>query len=243
MKRIFALLLSTLVCSTAMAEFEELRSNLLRAVPALVIESIETSPIEGLYSVSLSDGSMLQATKDGKFFVYGDLYRIDGDSLVNQSEFKRNSKRRQILEGLKEEDMVVFAPLEGEVKATLTVFTDVDCGYCRRLHQEVPELNRMGIAVRYLAYPRMGIHEPHTPSYNKLVSAWCADNRKLALTQAKAGQAIEEKFCENPVDQQFAMGEAMGVTGTPAILYEDGRLSAGYKPAAQFAQILGIEVN
>ncbi len=243
MKHVFLLLLSGLVCSASAAEFDELRNNLQRAVPALVIDSIEKSPIEGLYSVALSDGSVLQATADGKFFVYGDLYQINGDSLVNQSEFKRNSKRREILASLNEEDMVIFAPKEGEIKATITVFTDVDCTFCRRLHQEVPELNRMGVAVHYLAYPRMGIREPHTPAYNKLVSAWCADNPKIALTQAKAGQEIEAKQCENPIDQQFAMGEAMGVTGTPAILYEDGRLSAGYKTAAQFAQILGVEVN
>ena len=109
-------------------------------------------------------------------------------------------------------------------KATITVFTDIDCGYCRKLHQDVPELNRLGVAVRYLAFPRAGIG---SDSYDKAVSVWCADDQQKALTKAKAGKDIEMKTCVNPVAEQYGLVDAFGVTGTPAIFYEDGTLQAG----------------
>ena len=122
-------------------------------------------------------------------------------------------------------------------KTAITVFTDIDCGYCRKLHQEVPELNRLGIEVRYLAYPRAGLE---SESYDKIVSAWCADDQRLALTRAKTGKKIESRDCKNPVAQHFALGGAVGVTGTPSIIFEDGRLLPGYLPAERLAQQLGI---
>ena len=110
--------------------------------------------------------------------------------------------------------MLVFTPGAGKVKATVTVFTDIDCGYCRKLHQEVPELNRLGIAVRYLAYPRAGID---SDSYNKIVSAWCSNDPLGALTKAKRGEAIPTRKCDNPVARQYALGSEVGVTGTPTV--------------------------
>ena len=118
--------------------------------------------------------------------------------------------------------MVIF-PAVGETKGVVSVFTDVDCGYCRKLHQEVPKLNQMGIEVRYLAYPRAGVG---SRSYQKIVSAWCAADPNKAMTQLKSGMEIPDVSCENPVAAQFDLGQQVGVTGTPAIVLEDGRLAA-----------------
>ena len=133
--------------------------------------------------------------------------------------------------------MLVFSPPADRVKATVTVFTDIDCGYCRKLHQEVPELNRLGIAVRYLAYPRAGLG---SDSYDKAVSAWCADNPRLALTEAKLGNEIETRTCANPVAGHMNLGAQFGVNGTPAVFYEDGTLQNGYMPALDMAERLGL---
>jgi thiol:disulfide interchange protein DsbC len=129
--------------------------------------------------------------------------------------------------------MVIFAPEEYD--HTITVFTDIDCGYCRKLHNEIDAFMAEGIRVRYLFYPRAGLG---SPSYQKAVSVWCADDRKQALTDAKAGEPLPEKSCENPVADHMALGEAMGVTGTPAILLENGQLVPGYVPAKRMAAIL-----
>ena len=133
--------------------------------------------------------------------------------------------------------MVVFSPRPELTKATITVFTDIDCGYCRKLHQTVPELNRLGVAVRYLAYPRAGVG---SASYDKAVAAWCADDPQKALTRCESRQRYRDETCANPVAEQYAMGDAFGVTGTPAVVYEDGTLQAGYLPAAEMARRLGI---
>jgi thiol:disulfide interchange protein DsbC len=133
--------------------------------------------------------------------------------------------------------MIVFSP-KGQVKASVTVFTDVDCGYCQKLHEEVPALNAKGIEVRYLAYPRAGIG---SPSYNKIVSAWCANDQQDALTKLKRRQPIPTNICAgNPVAAQFALGGKMGVRGTPALVLESGRLLPGYMPADRLAAELGV---
>jgi len=203
----------------------------------LPVEEVTVSQMPGLYEVVLSDGTVLFADQSGTYFIVGDLYQATGRSLVNLSDARRNDQRKKLIAALDESEMVVFSPKPGMKKTAITVFTDIDCGYCRKLHQEVPELNRLGIEVRYLAYPRAGLE---SESYDKIVSAWCADDQRSALTRAKTGKKIESRDCKNPVAQHFALGGAVGVTGTPSIIFEDGRLLPGYLPAERLAQQLGI---
>ena len=218
-------------------DIKEIEARLLTVRPDLPFESIGASAIEGYYSVQLKGGMTLYVHKATNHFFAGDLYFVEDSGLVNATEAARTGERKELLDSLDESEMLVFAPPEVRTRATITVFTDIDCGYCRKLHQEVPELNRLGIAVRYLAYPRAGIG---SDSYDKAVSAWCADNPNLALTQAKAGQEIEKKTCSNPVAAQYALGGKFGVSGTPAIILEDGTLQPGYLPATEMARRLGI---
>jgi thiol:disulfide interchange protein DsbC len=133
--------------------------------------------------------------------------------------------------------MIIFKPA-GATKAIMNVFTDIDCGYCRKLHQEVAELNALGIEVRYLAYPRAGIP---SASYDKIATAWCAQDQQQTLTKAKRGESVATAVCaDNPVAEHYALGQRIGVAGTPAIVLMDGTLIPGYQPAASFAQILGL---
>lgn len=213
----------------------DVQAWLLKVRPDMPIESITDSPIKGMYEVNLAGGQILHITQDGIFFIAGDLYQVTDTNLINLTEFERNDRRRELLATLDESEMVVFAPKNP--KGTVTVFTDFDCTYCRKLHQEVPELNRLGIAVRYLAYPRAGVP---SASYDKMVSAWCADDPNTALTEAKLGKAIPQRTCANPVAKQYRLGEEFGVTGTPALILEDGELLPGYMPAAALAARLGI---
>lgn len=227
-----------LLGSSAFAlEPEEIRAKLEEARPGLPIIEISQSTLPGFYEVSLSDGSLLIVTEDGNHFIAGDLYRVEPVGFVNVTEERRSRHRKEMLKDLDESKMLVFAPPEGEVKGTITVFTDIDCGYCRKLHREIPELNDLGIAVRYLAYPRAGVA---SNSYDKYVSAWCSDNPELSLTKAKLGQEIDPRTCDNPIAEQFALGGEFGVTGTPAIVFENGMIQMGYSPAPRLAQRMGI---
>lgn len=204
--------------------------------PGLPIESVTSTPVAGLVAVNLSDGSTYYGTTDGRYLLGGDLFNLEGTDLVNLTEQGRSGKRRSLIATIDTKDTVNFSP-DGKPKAALYVFTDVDCGYCRKLHQEVPALNAKGIEVRYLAYPRAGVG---SKSYDKIVSAWCAEDPQDALTRLKAGETVADRTCANPVADQYGLGRQLGISGTPAIVLEDGTLLPGYMPADQLAATLGI---
>ncbi|MBV1877282.1 MAG: thioredoxin fold domain-containing protein [Pseudomonadales bacterium] len=214
-----------------------IKAALRRVRPDITIEKIVKSPLNGLVEAHLLGGQVLYFSTDARYLVSGEIYRLGANELVNLTEERRIMTRKKIMAELDESEMWVFAPAEGQIKATVTVFTDIDCVFCRKLHNEIPELNRLGIAVRYMAFPRAGLE---SESYNKIVSAWCAADPKLALTRAKGGQEIPALNCDNPVAEQYALGSALGVNATPALLFEDGSLVPGYLPARDLASKLGL---
>ncbi len=205
--------------------------------PDLPIEEVRPSPMPGMFSVELSGGQMLYVTADARYLIAGDLFELGSVELINLAEQRRIAKRRELMATVAEGEDLVFSPV-GTPRASISVFTDVDCGYCRKLHLEVPQMNAMGIEVRYLAYPRAGIG---SESYDKIVTAWCSDDPNDALTRLKRGEELAAATCDNPVAKQFLLGRKVGVTGTPAIILPDGQLLPGYLPADELAKTLGIE--
>ena len=214
----------------------EIEKSLINAIPSLKIESISKSEMKGIYRVETKSSEILFTDESGSFFVTGELYSTVGGKLNNLSEVRKMQLRADKISSINDKDKIVFAP-KGDTLAKIAVFTDIDCGYCRKLHKEVPRMNELGIEVSYLAYPRAG---EGSESYNKFVSAWCADDKLDAMTLAKNGRSIPSKQCENPVSAQFQLGQALGVTGTPAIVLEDGTLVPGYLTADKLAKGLGI---
>jgi thiol:disulfide interchange protein DsbC len=211
-----------------------IRASFKATRPDIVISQIEASGIPGVYLVTMENGPTVHASADGRYFITGDMFEISAAGIESVAEKRLKPLRKELLTQIKREDMIIFSP-KGEVKGAIYVFTDVDCGYCRKLHQEVPQLNAMGIEVRYLGYPRAGLG---TPTYDKMVSAWCANDRKAALDSLKAGAAVDPKKCTNPIAQEYQLGAQMGVTGTPAIVLEDGSMIPGYKTAAQLGPLV-----
>ncbi|MCP5157894.1 MAG: DsbC family protein [Gammaproteobacteria bacterium] len=194
-------------------------------------DSVAPTVIPGLFEVIVG-GQVFYLSGDGRFVLQGDL--LDLDSRANLTDGRRGELRHKAIEAIDEKDMVVFAP-EGVTQHTVTVFTDVDCGYCRRMHSQVAAYNKEGIKIRYLMFPREGIG---SDSFNKAVAVLCADNRQDAMTKAKRGEAIERKSCDNPVQAQFELGQKLGVRGTPSLILEDGEMIPGYVPPTQLAQLL-----
>jgi len=203
--------------------------------PDLPIEGAVAAPIAGMVAIELTGGNVLYASIDGRYLIAGDLFEV-GDDLVNLAEKARDEKRRDLIAAVSLQDMAVF-PAQGKRKAVITVFTDVDCTYCRKLHLEVPRMNQMGVEVRYLAYPRGGVD---SPGYAKLVTAWCSADRQEAITRMKRGEQVPAKTCDNPVAREYELGHLAGLTGTPAIVLEDGRMLAGYVSAEELGEVLGI---
>ena len=156
---------------------------------------------------------------------------------MNVTDTLRAGKRKAGLAKVPAADMVVFSPKKTPVRTSIYVFTDVDCGYCRKLHLEMQAINDLGIEVKYLAYPRAGLG---SESYRKIVTAWCSADPNTALTALKTGKSLPDKTCANPVADQYELGRQIGITGTPAIVTADGELLPGYMPAAELALALGL---
>lgn len=221
------------------SETAAIRALLTSTQPGMVVNSIEPSPVAGLYEVQIQGGQALYVSSDARFLIPGDLYEARPEGLVNLGEERRNVWRAARIAALDEKDMIVFPGNSNvERQATLTVFTDVDCPYCQKLHGEIDELNAMGITVRYLAFPRTGLN---TETSAKMISTWCAEDRKAMFTAAKRGTDVPPADCENPVEAQYQLGREVGVTGTPALVFEDGSIVPGYVPAATLAEYLFAE--
>lgn len=211
---------------------QAIRKNLQSIQPDMPIEAIAESPMPGLYQVQLKGGRQLYASADGQFVLQGYLYQFKDGQAVNLTEQEESRAIAKEINGIPTKEMVVFAAKEP--KTHITVFTDTDCGYCQKLHSEVPELNRQGVEVRYVAFPRQGLA---SPAYSELVSVWCAKDRQAAMNTAKSRQEVPEAKCDNPVAKQYELGQMIGVSGTPAIVLANGKMIPGYQPAPQLAKL------
>lgn len=194
------------------------------------VMSIEPAPIAGMYQV-ISDSGFLYVSADGAYVMSGTIFNLDNE-MKNETEALVGQLRLNGVERFK--DSVIEYKAEDE-KYAITVFTDITCGYCRKLHSEVPELNAQGVTVRYLAYPRSGLR---TEGHQNLVSVWCADDPQAALTKAKAGGSVARAQCENQVAEQYNFGRQVGVTGTPNIILENGEVIGGYVPASRLLDMI-----
>ncbi|HEB78229.1 MAG TPA: DsbC family protein [Methylothermaceae bacterium] len=231
MKPLFLLLmLAPAVVPAGTDPTASLRHGLEKHLPGASIDQIRETPVPGLYEVSIGP-RIYYVSKDGRFLLQGHL--IDLASRTDLTEARLAQARLAQLNKIGEDKMIVFSP--EKPRHTVTVFTDIDCGYCRRLHSQIDQYMDLGIRVRYMFFPRAG---KGSRSYDKAVAVWCAKDRRQALTAAKQGKEIEMLRCDNPVDQHMALAESFGVRGTPMIVTETGEILPGYFPPEALAQHL-----
>jgi len=233
--RFTALMLFGLTCVTANADEAAIRKALSLAMPASKVEAIKPSVIKGLYEASVG-ANIYYVSEDGKYLIQGRL--VDIAARKDLTEEKLNGTRKLAIENMGKENMIIFAAKIP--KYTVTIFTDIDCGYCRKLHSELDQYSAQGITIQYLFFPRAG---KGSDSYNKAVSVWCADDRNAALTAAKKDKSIPVKTCDNPIDKHMKLGEDFDVKGTPMIVTEAGNILPGYLPAKQLVEALESEKN
>ncbi len=221
-----------LIASTALnaSESQTIREALAKVLPDAKPTSVQPTPIDGLFQVEIGP-QVMYMTGDGRYLIDGAI--VDLQTRENLAETAQNEARRRTLSALGEDQMIAFeAP---NARHEITVFTDIDCGYCRKLHQQIDAYAAQGISVRYLFYPRTGVG---SPSYDKAVSVWCADDRHQAMTEAKNGNPIPSKTCHHPVDRHMELGELMGIRGTPAIVLDNGQMVPGFVEPKRLAQVL-----
>lgn len=210
------------------------RAELVKRMPGSKPEDFRPTPLPGIFEYARG-ADIIYLSADGKFAFDGDLYELGSEN--NLSEQRRREARLAMVAEVPESQMIIFGPKDAkQTKHTITVFTDIDCGYCRKLHAEMSQYNDLGIRVRYLFYPRSG---PDTESWQKAESVICAANRTDAMTRAKRGETVRSNKCKTAVVQRdFALGQEVGLRGTPALLLEDGELVSGYVPAAMLIRRL-----
>jgi len=196
------------------------RDTIRKLAPNVRIDQISAAPVKG-FREAILDGQVFYVSDDGKYVMQGALY--DASTRENLAKDSMNKLRRKLLATIPVGDRIVFAPLNP--KYTVSVFTDVECGYCRKFHAQIAEYNKQGIAVQYLAFPRMGLG---SEDYKKMVSVWCATDRRKALTDAKNDRPPQAKDCKNPVTMEYDVGRRVGLQGTPMILAPDGSELGGY---------------
>jgi thiol:disulfide interchange protein DsbC len=228
-----AMLMTSALLADSISQ-DDAAQNIRKAVGKILksgqVDSIAPSGISGLYEVMVG-ADLFYVTEDGKYLLSGKLFDIEKREDLSSPKIAK--VKADYIEAMGEDNMIIFAP--EEYKHTVTVFTDIDCGYCRKLHSEIEEYNDLGIRVRYMMYPRHGIG---SDSFKKAEAVFCVDDRNKALTRAKAGEEIESKSCDNPVQSQYKLGRLLGVTGTPAIFLENGEMLGGYVPAKKMSTIL-----
>jgi len=207
------------------------RAIIVKKIDGIRLEDVRMSPVSGMYEVT-KDADISYLSADGRYAILGDLIDLDTDA--NISENRRRGIRARMLETVPESEMLVFSPKDP--KYTITVFTDIDCGYCRRLHSQIAEYNRLGIRVRYLFFPRSG---PDTESWHKAEAVWCSSNRNEALTRAKNGENLKAPNCPAEiVKRDYELGTKLNVTGTPAIFLASGEMLPGYAPPGELVNYL-----
>lgn len=222
----------TFMAASALAE-DLTKEQLATQLNGVDVKDISDSPVTGVYQVAVG-ANVAYVTADGRYIIRGDIY--DAATSANLTEDTRAQARVAMLDGVDPASMIVFKPADGNVKHTVTIFTDIDCGYCRQFHREIDQVLALGIEVHYLFYPRTG---PNTESWTKADHVWCAADHNAALTRAKLGGEVPDASCSNtPVESHYALGQRIGVRGTPAVFNEKGDLIGGYLPPATLATVL-----
>lgn len=212
-------------------DLARIRAEMTEQFPQLEAESINEGPIPGFYEIR--QGVLVAyVTTDGRYLFQGDL--IDLETRTNLTDAAMDGERRRLMDSVADEDTIVFAP--ADAKHTVSIFTDIDCGYCRKLHREMDAYNEAGIAVRYLLYPRSG---PGKSSWKKAESVWCAEDQNTALTRAKNDQSVQSRECDaSMVERHYQLGRDIGLRGTPAIVTESGEMLSGYLTPSQLLEVL-----
>ena len=227
MKRFSIIMVALLLATTSVYAdgTVKVREAMTKLAPGMQISSIKPAAVDGFYEV-LVDMQVVYVSADGKYLLQGRL--IDIEAGKDLSEPTVAVAKAKIINDIEDKETIIFAPKE--YKHTLTIFTDIDCPYCAKLHQEMDQYMAAGIRVRYLFFPRAGIG---SGSYKKSLSVWCADDRQEAMTLSKAGQTLPERSCDNPLNAHMELVSRLGLRGTPAVFTEQGEQLGGYLPIAR----------
>ena len=217
-----------------LASEEDLVNKISKILPSgLPINFVEESSMPDFYVVNVANNQILYVSKDFKFVLAGEVIALNDGEITSLNDVYENKFIKNIISSIKPNESIDF--ISSNEKFKLKIFTDVSCSYCRLLHSEIDQYLSNGITINYLAFPRDGLD---SKVYQDMVSVWCSLDPKDSLNKVKKGENIENKKCENPVEEHYRKGSLIGITGTPTIILEDGTKFSGYIPANELIKIL-----
>jgi len=220
-------------------DVEKVQAAIRKIIPKSIISAkdIRQSPLPNFYEVTYFT-YVYYISKDGRYLIDGNL--LDLNTRKNLTTPRVLAARMNTLNSIGEEKMIIFSPPANKVKHTITVFTDIDCPYCRLMHNQIDQYMKLGIKVRYMLFPRA---QANTPTYKKAIAVWCSKDRNAALTRAKAGKTLSPGKCDHPIAEHVQIGSAMGVTGTPSIISSSGQVIPGFVAAKELEAILNKKLT
>lgn len=231
-----ALSLGIVAASTAIADDQLMADRVKALQPQASVSSIRPTPVPGLYEIKSENFAPVYMTGDGQYMLSGPLLKLEPNGrVINMTDADEQRERAAVFATMPAADQIVFAPKTAKKK--IYVFTDVDCGFCQKLHRQISEILDAGVEVHYLAYPRGGTD---SETAQKMQSVWCSKDKKSALTAVKAGGSIDKAACSSPVAAQYALGQRFNVRGTPTLFDENGQLMGGYMTVPQIKKALGL---
>ncbi len=234
---LMTLLLSLSVNAVAVSLEESIAKKLKTINPNIAVASLVESPWPGMYEITLKTGEVIFSDAKAEYLMIGQMYNLSLDhGFVNLSERKFQARVAKTLAKVPVKEQIVYAAI-GEEKAAITVFTDIDCYYCQKLHKAIPQLQKNGVTIKYMAFPRAGVGSDVA---RQMESIWCAKDPAVALTAAKSKQRIASIKCDNPVNKQFRLGHELGVNATPSIFTEAGVKIAGFASTKSLLNDLGL---
>ena len=231
MKKIILMLFAA---SLIWAQQPSVLENLKNILPqGLNINFYEESEIENFYVVNVANNQILYVSNDFKYVFAGDVISLDNGAPSSLNELYQAKLVKQVMSLLEDTRTINFTA-ENE-KHLIKVFTDISCGYCRLLHSQIDDYLALGISIEYYGFPRDGLQ---TQVFEDMQSAWCSNDPKLSITKLKAGDDVEEKTCQNPIQMHYEYGQLLGITGTPSIFLSNGQKLSGYIPASELIKII-----
>jgi thiol:disulfide interchange protein DsbC len=241
-KRIPSILLIFLISLSAAAEnnAESIKQKIIDKIGRADIEKVHETPMKDMWSVITGGGQIFYTNSEVDTIFTGDMLSIGAkNKLTNHTQILKTGINKDLVESLKENQFVTFQAKDMEKESIAYIFTDSTCGYCRKLHKEMDELNNLNVTVKYMAFPRSGVEKSE-----HLRNIWCAADKKIAMNDAKDGKTLGTAAdCDAPIEEHYNAAKKLGVSGTPTIVFENGTIRAGYIPAKQLAYMASINKN
>jgi thiol:disulfide interchange protein DsbC len=231
LKKLYLAAAALIACSASSAQVSISPEAVLQKLKTTFVNTpfteVRATPISGIYEVLMGkDIAYTDAT--GRYFMFGNV--MDMQTQRNLTQERRSEINKVDVSTLKLGDAI--KTVKGDGKRVLYVFSDPECGYCKRLEPTLQQLNN--VTIYTFLFPILG-----EKSNKSAKSVWCAADRNKAWGDymLRSGPLLQAE-CETPIQRNVALGTSLGITGTPTLISGSGRMQPGAIPLEKIEELL-----